>query len=451
MMEYKLIVEAGSHVGKEVRLNGSEPTLIGRAADTHFRIEHRDHRVSRHHVSLDVVPTGVLVRDLKSRNGTFMNGARVATTLMLPGDRLQVGSTVFSLHGRVAVEGPSEFDEETCTDFFDDSSYAPRSGSAGGCVECHEGIRPVSCTRFLDAAWMCEKCGTARAAAAPKRAQIGGFDLLLTAGEGASAVVFEARHRATGARVALKRLRIGNHDRTTVRRFMREQRIAMSFVHPRVVRCYEAGEDSAAEALYIAMEWLPYGDASKMVFGTESFNQVISLGADLFEALAYIHALGIVHRDVKPQNLLLSSDGGRELRGKLADFGIIKSLREPGSITREQQVTGTPLFMAPEQITDFKKTGPQADIYAAAATLYFMLTRSTPLVLPTDSHAPMMALVATLDASRVSLAERWPGAPQPLVEWMDCAVSADPAARANMSAGEIADRLRRMARGRWRG
>lgn len=457
MSLYVLAIEGGEQAGLHLEFSSAGPYIIGRAQDAHFHLPDGDHRISRYHVILEPVADGVRVRDLQSSNGTFVNGVRVTAALLRPGDSLRVGRSVLILSrtkattevltaaGACSDVGGLRVDGATDTRL----SAAP-DRCTWKCAVCGlEECQPVAAERFIGADWLCEACATTRRAlGVDDTPALGSFDLLRLIGHGATSTVYEARHRETGVRVALKRLRpaAAAIERPMIRRFLKEQRIAISLVHPRIVRCYEGGQDERCHDLYLAMEWLRDGDASRLCAPDSDMQQALLLGADLFEALAYIHALGLVHRDVKPENLLLAAGEHGRFRGKLSDFGIIKNFRAQSQSTQENESCGTPMFMAPEQIYAFRHSGPQVDIYAGAVTLYYMLTRVSPLVLPRDVDPTLSEVfLASWNSKRISLADRRPDAPRPLVEWIDRAVASDATARMEMAAGEIADRLRRLA------
>lgn len=454
MSSYLLMTESGELASRSIRLTNREPCIIGRAQDAHFNLKDEDNRVSRYHAIFEVVVGGVRVCDLQSSNGTYVNGVRVATATLRPGDRVRVGRTILVLsvlQAEAPSVGPSGggADAADITKQRSSGEHAELAAlKAGRCAICQRGDLPVaSFERFVGADCICDDCTFERRQVGDDHPlALGGFELVREIGSGATTVVYEARHRESGARVAVKRLvASGNAGSWLIRRFLKEQRTAMKLLHPRIVRCFEVGQDRRCKDLYIAMEWLPGGDASGVRAAADDMREALLLGSDLFEALAYIHALGLVHRDVKPANLLLTDGVRGRRRGRLSDFGIIKNLRETTGMTNENEAWGTPLYMAPEQICGFKQVGPEVDIYAGAATLYYMLTGSTPLVLPAGVvPSSAEAFMASRDHRRVSLAERRPDA-SPALEWVDRALMRDPSARAGMTAGEIADRLRRLA------
>jgi serine/threonine-protein kinase len=189
-------------------------------------------------------------------------------------------------------------------------------------------------------------------------------------------VVFKARRLADGATVALKTVLPAIAPRPeTLARFQREMAILQRLSHPNIVRFLDSG--SSDGVLWFAMEYVEGVSAASHVKsrGPLPEAEVVELGVQLLDALAHAHLQGVVHRDVKPGNLLLTPGGGTP-RLKLADFGLSRAYHESAmsGLTVMSTPGGTPGFMAPEQVTDFRSARPAADQFGAAATLYFLLT-----------------------------------------------------------------------------
>ncbi len=216
------------------------------------------------------------------------------------------------------------------------------------------------------------------------------FDVVERLGAGGMGVVYRARDRVLGRDVALK-LVLPEHagDTTARQRFLREARAAAVLTHPGIAAVYEAGEAAADESggpapLYIAEE-LVEGEtlAERLRRGPLEFAEVLRLGAQMAEALGEAHARGVVHRDVKPSNLMVTADG----RLKVLDFGLarrhvwdaepVASQAETLSRTAPGVVVGTPAYMAPEQIAG-EAVDARADVYGAGAVLYELLAGRPP-------------------------------------------------------------------------
>jgi len=161
----------------------------------------------------------------------------------------------------------------------------------------------------------------------------------------------------------------------TLGRFQREMAILQRLDHPHIVRFLDTGESSGM--LYFIMEYVEGQSAADAVKRGGPFapGRVAVLGGQLLEALAHAHLQGFIHRDVKPGNLLLTTVDGRE-GVKLADFGLGRTYQASmmSGLTISGTPGGTPGYMPPEQVLDFRSARPAADQYSAAATLYYLLT-----------------------------------------------------------------------------
>jgi hypothetical protein len=203
---------------------------------------------------------------------------------------------------------------------------------------------------------------------------VGGYRLLRPLGAGGMGTVYEAEEASTGRRVALKLIRAEFADSPdAVERFRREGRLASTIVHPRCVFVQAADEEGGRP--YIVMELMPGPTLQELVErgGPLPVPEAVSRVLDVVDGLLGAHRAGVVHRDVKPSNCFLGPDG----RVKVGDFGLAKSLLAGSHLTRTGAFLGTPLYAAPEQVKG-EAVGPQADVYSAAATLYFLLTGRAP-------------------------------------------------------------------------
>ena len=204
---------------------------------------------------------------------------------------------------------------------------------------------------------------------------IGPCQVLEFIGQGSSGRVYRALHQRLAFEVALKVIlpAAGGRQRA-LERFQREARVAARLNHPNVVRVYDVDQEKGTH--YIIQE-LVRGeslDARVRRAGKLEEALAIELGRDLASGLASIHKAGVVHRDVKPENVILTAGDAP----KLLDFGIAKDV-EVDTGTAQDTMLGTPRFMSPEQAgSDRTKIGPAADIYGLGATLFFALTGRAP-------------------------------------------------------------------------
>src|SRR3954451_769667 len=201
----------------------------------------------------------------------------------------------------------------------------------------------------------------------------GRYEIIRPLGHGAMALVDLARDVELDRPVALKRLadNLARDDELHMR-FLREARLAARLAHPNIVRVYDVGDDDGVP--FIAMEYVEGETVAELLArrGVLHEREAATLGEQIFRALAAAHVAGLVHRDVKPQNLLLRDDGVL----KLSDFGVAVGLGGT-RLTMAGTVLGTAAYLAPEQARGEDVT-PAADVYAGGAVLYELLTGSRP-------------------------------------------------------------------------
>ena len=205
----------------------------------------------------------------------------------------------------------------------------------------------------------------------------GRYELAEQIGEGGSARVYAAVDSRLGRRVAVKLLNAGlveSADPAGRERFLREGPTSAAFLHRHAVAAFDAGEDDGE--LYIVMELVDGPSLAQHLSanGALEVGDAVRIATQVLGALAAAHAVGIVHRDVKPANILLAPDGD----AKLADFGIAKRFDElDDSVTRTGTTIGTPRYLTPEQANG-APLSPATDVYAMGIVLFEMLTGRTP-------------------------------------------------------------------------
>lgn len=218
----------------------------------------------------------------------------------------------------------------------------------------------------------------------------GEYTLLSELGRGATGVVYEAVHRKLGRKVAVKVLRTGMDTDTTAReRFRREARALAQMRHDHIVEIYEFGE--VADRPYFAMALVEGPTLADMCrSGRSPDPQTLCAGmADIADALDALHRVGIVHRDVKPSNIMVDPRG----RYLLADFGLARTAMSV-TMTRTGDALGTPLFMSPEQMLGKRdEIAAHTDVYGLGATLYQMLVGQPPF--KTDDLHALMRMILT--------------------------------------------------------
>jgi serine/threonine protein kinase len=208
---------------------------------------------------------------------------------------------------------------------------------------------------------------------APNR--VGNYEILSQLGDGGMAEVFKARHRVTGRVVAIKILKTNlAADPRLAQRFEQEYTAASRLRHPHAIETIEFGHEGGTP--FLVLEYVDGTNLWDEIFrqGQMPEPDAVRITVQVAEALHEAHEVGLVHRDVKPDNILLTADGSP----KLADLGLVKDLENNLDLTCPNQGLGTPNFAAVEQFDDAKNADPRCDIYGLGATLYMMVTGKLP-------------------------------------------------------------------------
>ena len=208
--------------------------------------------------------------------------------------------------------------------------------------------------------------------------KLGRYEIVDEIGKGAMGVVYLARDPLIGRLVALKTFRIGYSVRDQEleqfrARFIREAQSAGILSHPNIVTIHDVVEESEEGLAFIAMEYVRGTNLKALLQGDQplSLPFVVDVIAQVADALDYAHSHRVIHRDVKPANILITADN----RVKITDFGIARL--DTSNLTQEGQLLGTPNYMSPEQIQG-KDVDHRADLFALGVVLYEMLTRHKP-------------------------------------------------------------------------
>ena len=195
-------------------------------------------------------------------------------------------------------------------------------------------------------------------------------------GSGGMARVFLGRDEVLDRPVAVKLLNPAHGGTDIGDRFEREGRTAARLAHPNIVQVYDAGEAefNGRETSYIVMEYVPGGDLKALIDqqGRLPDSELAGLGGEVCAGLAHAHERGVIHRDIKPHNILLDENG----HAKVTDFGIARAL-DATQATRTGSFLGTAMYSSPEQLQGQKVT-PKSDIYSLGATLYQAATGEPP-------------------------------------------------------------------------
>lgn len=255
--------------------------------------------------------------------------------------------------------------------------------------------------------------------------RVGPYTVKRKLGAGGMAVVFEVES-TNGQQLALKlpmpHLLESAEFRT---RFTRELTVCMRLHHPNLIHIIDVntGEEGGFPYPFLVMELVAGAPLDEHIatHGPARFDEAVELGCQLLDALHFIHQKGIVHRDVKPSNIMLTGKG----RPKLMDFGVAYREETSGAkLTASEDRLGTPIYMAPEQFEQSRVDG-RADIYALGLVLYEMLTGR----LPFEGNDPLLVLQAKLCDDPPSLSHLRPDIPEALERCVMTMLARDPSSR----------------------
>jgi len=198
-------------------------------------------------------------------------------------------------------------------------------------------------------------------------------------GRGASGVVYRAQD-ADGATVALKLVSPGGRAEHSAR-YLRGTRLAAELKHPHIVEVLDSGRwGPERRCFYLSMEMVEGVSLARLQELGLPSEQLVGLLIQVLEAVAYVHARGTLHRDLKPDNVMVSRTPKGQLICKVTDFGIASNQQREASVTQTGALIGTPAYMAPEQAQARTKPGPECDLYAIGIMLYELLSGQRPFV-----------------------------------------------------------------------
>ncbi len=417
-MRVTLRVLEGPYTGREFTFEQHDTFLIGRSEDAHLYLP-EDKFFSRHHCLLEIAPPRCFLRDLGSTNGTFVNGQRVPEAFLRSGDRIQGGRTVLQVE--VQAEQPVVDSSQTPT-------LSRPSIVTVECANCGRRDQTEASAANEKMTFLCEEC---REELKRQLQPVPGYEVIKVLGRGGMGCVMLARDEKSGRSVAIKTLlpEVAVTEQS-LKRFMREIDVAAALDHPNIVRFIESGTHNGA--VYLINEYVEGSDAARLADaqgGRLPFREAIDIVAQSLDALAYAHAKGYIHRDIKESNILITG-AAPNLTAKLTDFGLAKSFTQSGmsGITMVGDMAGTFAYMPPEQIRDFRNVRPTSDIYAIGMTAYSLLAGDIALDLGpgTDVAGTVRAI---FEGQIIPLRQRAPDVPERVAEVIERALAKDPAER----------------------
>jgi hypothetical protein len=469
-----------------IAIAGYDVFIFGRAADCGICLPEDDGLVSRHHLVLEVNPPVARIRDLGSLNGTRVNGRKIGgrakgqtpdegrqesfpAVELKSGDKIAVGQSLFTVTiqshpvcwccGAEIPAGESEKFRESTGAF----AYAL-------CGNCMAMAKPADQPTIPEAnrpARRCHKCGQTEELdsggdpggdyvcppcrehppAAPTMVvsptpvessptgpgdsgpAIPGYQLGKRLGKGGFGAVYLAKQVPTGAAVAIKvmlaKVAVSQKARND---FLRETNATKALRHPNIIALLDHGAVGAT--FYFVMEYCPAGSLADLIYrhgGRLSLPQAAPIMLDALAGLKYCHEQNVVHRDLKPDNILLveAPEGG--FRAKIADLGLAKNFTSAGlsGMTLTGQFAGTYHYMAREQLIQFKFMRPASDVWSIGATFYRALTGCLPHDFPPGKDPAKVVLQDEV----VPIRERDASIPKAIANVLDRALAIQPAGR----------------------
>ncbi len=259
--------------------------------------------------------------------------------------------------------------------------------------------------------------------------KFGQYQLLRKLGEGGMGEVYLAEHQLLKRPCALKLIKPeAGADPVALARFEREVRSASRLSHPNTIAIYDYGHTDDGTFYYV-MEYLHGLSLADLVKdnGPLPAGRVIYLFRQVCAGLAEAHALGLVHRDLKPANIFIAVRGGETDVAKVLDFGLVKLTKDPGAVelSSEMTVSGTPMYMAPEQAVGDRDLDARADIYALGAMMYAALTGRPPFT----GESPFAVMMAHARDPVIPPSEVQPGVPKDLEQVVLCCLAKKPGER----------------------
>jgi serine/threonine-protein kinase len=378
----RIVVTSGPDTGRTLDLPENSPLLIGRSKTTAHPLA--DPEVSRVHCKLEIAGSAVVVTDLNSTGGTFVNGKKIREHKLQEGDIIRLGATELRVEGGDEV---TTFRGQVKSPLLQKASAAPVRSTAAQSTPPPPSSEPASAPQRIGN--LADLAGQT----------ISHYQLGDIIARGRNGIVFRATDARDARTVALKVLKPELMEKDVERRrFIRAMKTVLPLDHQNLVRVYGAGQKNAI--CWIAMEFVDGVNLMTMiqrmgVAGRLDWRYAFRLAHDIGQALAYIHDRSIVHRNIIPQNILVRSE---DKVAKLNDLMLAKALEGTGAkqITNPGEVLGELAFLPPERTHGTTEEDIRSDIYSLGATLYAILTGRPPC--DGGSTAKTVQLIREVDA-----------------------------------------------------
>jgi hypothetical protein len=382
----------GPMKGKEFLFAEHDTFVFGRNKDCHCCLPD-DKQVSRHHFFMEVNPPDARIRDFGSLNGTHVNGRKIGARQagetpeagakraypevdLKHGDVIQAGQTKLA----VVVEAPPSAARVVCDRCGKDAAAEAGAGRSGSyvCAACRQSMQQDPAQLVRDVAG---HNAADHAAPAPfpgyrivKRLEAGGFGTVYLAER-------ESDRCPVAIKVMLSHIAVDDDARS---KFAKEITLLKNLRHPHIVELLDFKAEGSA--FYFVMEYCPGGSVARYMTelgGKIPLSTAWPIMLHALEGLAHAHQSGVVHRDLKPGNVLLTGTSKKPI-AKIADLGLAKNFEQAGfsGMTLTGAYAGTPVFMPREQLTNFKYVKPSADVWSLGAMFYDMLTGQLPRNFP---------------------------------------------------------------------
>jgi len=259
--------------------------------------------------------------------------------------------------------------------------------------------------------WSLQGCATVEFEG-EERPTIGGIPLLAKLGRGGMGTVYCGLHPERNIEVAVKVLprSLEEEHGSALERFLREGRLAAQIDSPHVVRVLDVGLDETARVHYLVMECVVGRTAGKWVeelTGPAPERDALDIAIAAADGLAAAHAAGVIHRDIKPDNILIPNDADGApvcAEAKVTDLGLARLRDDSLDLTRTATALGTAGYIAPEQLKNAKAASARADVFSLGATLYGLLTGDAPFA----AESSVLAILNTINGEFAPVAERRP-------------------------------------------